>query len=176
MTPLFGFCHDNPTLTAFTGLDQYVQTLLASSAANGGINGQLVSGPTGQRTPGIGQLPIGASPHPAHIPPPGSPHVGGSPAAGAMQATGLQAPIMQAPGMHLSQSQQGNNNSSGPSANTSPAGTKRRRASGVKMEDDMNGGPTSAPAAPGNPQVNGLQGKSKPPTPRMQKKQKVNAS
>lgn len=165
MTPLFSYSHENPTLTAFSTLDQYVQTVIRNSAGNVNVNGQVAMQQGGPRTPGMGQFPMGASPHAAHLPPPGSPHVVGSPAAGTMQA----------PAMHPSQSQQGTN-SNGPSANTSPAGTKRRRPSGVKTEDDMNGGPTSAPTPAGNPQVNGLQGKAKPPTPRMPKKQKVNAS
>ncbi len=75
--------------------------------------------------------------------------------------------------MHPSQSQQGTS-SGGPSANTSPAGGKRRRPSGVKTEDDMNT-PASAPTPSGGAQVNGIQGKTKPQTPRMPKKQKVNA-
>ena len=158
MTPLFGYCHENPTLTAFGGLEQYVQTIKSQ------MMGQNAGAPV-PRTPGMGQFPIGASPHLSHLPAPGSPHLVGSPAPG----------VMQAPGMHPSQSQQGNP-SNGPSANNSPIGTKRRRPSGIKTEEDTNGGPTSAPAAPGNPQVNGLQGKVKPPTPRLQKKQKVNAS
>ena len=160
MTPLFLYCHANPSLTAFASLDQLVQTYNSIPGPN--TNGQMAMQQGGPRTPGMGQFPMGASPHVAHLPAPGSPHVG-SPAPGSMQA----------PGMHPSQSQQGTA-SSGPSANTSPAGTKRRRPSGVKAEDEMNGGPTSAPTP--NPQVNGLQGKAKPPTPRMQKKQKVNSS
>lgn len=173
MTPLFSYSHENPSLTAFSTLDQYVSNVIRGPANNANINGQVAAlqqqqqQQGGPRTPGMGQFPMGASPHIANLPPPGSPHVVGSPAAGAMQA----------PAMHPSQSQQGATNSNGPSANTSPAGTKRRRPSGVKTEDDMNGGgATSAPTPAGNPQVNGLQGKAKPPTPRMQKKQKVNAS
>lgn len=78
---------------------------------------------------------------------------------------------MQAPGMQLQQSQQGTS-SSGPSANTSPASNKRRRPSTVKAEEDS-GAPT--PASLGGAQVNGVANK-KPQTPRMQKRQKVNAA
>lgn len=129
MSPLFSYCHSHPNLTAFTSLEQLVQTLNTTPASN--ANGQMAMQQGGPRTPGMTQFPMGASPHVSHLPTPGSPHVG-SPAPGNMQA----------PGMHPSQSQQGTA-SSGPSANTSPAGTKRRRPSGVKTEDDMNGGPTS---------------------------------
>lgn len=160
MNSLFTFSHTYPTLTAFGALDQYVQ-IFCLPPQNGNVPMMLPQG--GPRTPGMGQFPIGASPHLTHLPPPGSPHVMGSPAAG----------VMQAPSMHRSQSQQGPG-SNVASANTSPAGTKRRRPSGVKAEDDMNGAPTSVPTPSANPQVNGLQGKTKPPTPRMQKKQKVN--
>jgi len=65
-----------------------------------------------------------ASPAPGSLNLPGSPHISGSPA--------------QAPGMIPQHSQQGTH-SSGASANTSPnvANNKRRRPSGVKMEDDL---------------------------------------
>ncbi len=161
MSSLFTFCHEHPNLTAFGSLDQFVMNMNNSPMPNG----QMPIPQGGPRTPSMGQFPMGASPHASHLPPPGSPHVVGSPVPG----------VMQAPGMHPSQSQQGTT-SNGPSATTSPAGTKRRRASGIKAEDDMNGGPTSVPTPAGNPQINGLQGKAKPPTPRMQKKQKVNAA
>lgn len=77
---------------------------------------------------------------------------------------------MQAPGMQLQQSQQGTN-SSGPSANTSPASNKRRRPSTVKAEEDS-GAPT--PGSMGG-QVNGvaMAGK-KPSTPRLTKRMKSN--
>jgi hypothetical protein len=66
-----------------------------------------------------------ASPAPGSVNlPAGSPHISGSPA--------------QAPGMIPQHSQQGTH-SSGASANTSPnvANNKRRRPSGVKMEDEI---------------------------------------
>ena len=159
MNPLFNFYHTNPGLAPYTALEQYVTNIAAGNAQN--MNGQpMQQGPP--RTPSFGQFGLGASPHAAHLQLPGSPHIG-SPATGGMQA----------PGMHPSQSQQGTS-SGGPSANTSPAGAKRRRPSGVKTEDEMNT-PASAPTPQGGAQVNGIQNKAKPPTPRMQKKQKVNA-
>ena len=159
MNPLFNFYHSHPGLSAYTALEQYVASI---NTPGQNINGQaIVQGVP--RTPSFGQFPMGSSPHASHIQLPGSPHVG-SPAQGTMQA----------PGMHPSQSQQGTS-SSGPSANTSPAGTKRRRPSAVKTEDEMNT-PASAPTPSGGPQVNGIQSKAKQTTPRMGKKQKVSAA
>lgn len=160
MNPIFDLVHANQGMGPYSALEQYV-TELNNNPPN--VNGQAMP-QGGPRTPGFGQFPM-ASPHAAHLQLPGSPHVG-SPAAG--------GGVMQAPGMHPSQSQQGTS-SGGPSADTSPAGTKRRRPSGVKVEDEM-GTPASAPTPNAGPQVNGIQNKTKPPTPRMQKKQKVNAS
>lgn len=158
MNPLFNFCHAHPGMAPYSALDQYVNNI---NAMTQNMNGQAMP-PGGPRTPGFGGFPMGASPHAAHLQLPGSPHVG-SPAPGAMQA----------PSMHPSQSQQGTN-SSGPSANTSPAGTKRRRPSAVKAEDNTDT-PASAPTPSGGAQVNGVPGgKGKPPTPRMQKRAKGN--
>lgn len=116
MSPLFGYSHQNPTLTPYAALDQYV----ASVAANGANPAAPGAGP---RTPGMGNFPMGTSPAQAHLNlPDGSPHMSGSPA--------------QAPGMQLQQSQHGTS-SSGPSANTSPnANNKRRRPSAVKEESE----------------------------------------
>jgi hypothetical protein len=139
MSPLFGYSHQNPTLTPYAALDQYV----ASVAANG-------AGQGGPRTPGVGNFPMGTSPAQGHLNlPDGSPHLSGSPA--------------QAPGMQLQQSQHGTS-SSGPSANTSPnASNKRRRPSAVKEEETQ--------------QVNGTQSKtSVKPSPRIGKRQKANPS
>ncbi len=159
MNPLFNYYHAHPGIAPYAALDNYVASIMPGQAVNGQAMGQ-----SGPRTASFSQFPMGASPHAAHLQLPGSPHVG-SPAPGSMQA----------PSMHPSQSQQGTS-SGGPSANTSPAGTKRRRPSGVKTEDEMNT-PASAPTPSAGPQVNGIQNtKTKPPTPRMGKKQKVNAS
>lgn len=153
MSPLFGFYHAHPGQTVYSALDQYVTTINAASQ-----NGQHIAQGI-PRTPSFNQFGVGASPAMANAGLPGSPHVVGSPAPGPMQA----------PGMQLQASQQGTS-SSGPSANTSPSqNNKRRRASAVKTEDD---GPASAPTpgAIGTPQMNG---KAKPPTPRMQKRLKT---
>jgi hypothetical protein len=159
MNPLFSFYHAHPGLGPYAALEQYV-TQINATAQN--MNGQAM--PQGApRTPGFGGFQIGASPAAGHMQLPGSPHIGGSPAPGQMQA----------PGMQLQQSQQGTN-SSGPSANTSPASNKRRRPSGVKTEDDGSSAPTPAGSGPSNPQVNGIASKAKPPTPRMQKRAKGN--
>ena len=159
MNPLFGFYHSHPGMAPYQALDQYVNQINNIQAMNGQVMQQ-----GGPRTPGFGQFPMGASPNVTNLQLPGSPHVG-SPAPGAMQA----------PQMQLQQSQQGTS-SSGPSANTSPAGTKRRRPSGaVKNEEDTPGNaPTPSAAGAGGQQVNGIQGKTKPPTPRMQKRVKGN--
>ncbi|GFP57188.1 adhesion defective protein 1 [Trichoderma asperellum] len=148
MNPLIGFYNSNPGLTPYGALEQYVATQINSATPV--MNGQAMA--QGPRTPGFGQFPMGASPAAVHMNLPGSPHIG-SPAPG------------QAPGMQLQPSQQGTS-SSGPSANTSPASNKRRRPSTVKVEDDS--------IAPGAGQVNGVQSRVKPQTPRMAKRVKGN--
>ena len=141
MIPLFGYCHSHPSVSARTALEQYVGQHIPTN------NPQPTPGPRPQNFP----MGMGASPSMAQMQLPGSPHVGaaGSPAPGTMQA----------PGMAVQKSHQGTASSGGPSANTSPASTKRRRASTVKEEEG------------GTPVVNGV-GK-KPPTPRMPKKAKT---
>ncbi|KAI1371728.1 hypothetical protein F4677DRAFT_284600 [Hypoxylon crocopeplum] len=161
MNPLFNFYHTHPGLSPYAALEQYVSQNITNIPQQSVVNGQpQVNGPPNPRTPSFGQFPMGASPAATHLQLPNSPHIG-SPAQGHMQA----------PGMQLQQSQQGTN-SSGPSANTSPASNKRRRPSTVKAEEDS-GAPT--PASMGGPQVNGvtMAGK-KPPTPRMPKRMKGN--
>ncbi|PQE17357.1 Topoisomerase II-associated PAT1 protein [Rutstroemia sp. NJR-2017a BVV2] len=140
MNPLFHYSHQNSSLSPYEALNQYV-----AQVANGANNGQ--QNPSGPRTPGMTNFPVGASPAAAHLQlPEGSPHMGGSPA--------------QAPGMQLQQSQHGTT-SSGPSANTSPnASNKRRRPSTVKAEDEG--------------QVNGTGKPGVKPSPRMTKRQKGN--
>jgi hypothetical protein len=117
MNPLFNFSHQHPTLAPYPALEQYMSGV-TTNGNNPRAQGQNSSGP---RTPGMSNFPMGASPAAAHLQLPGSPHIGGSPA--------------QAPGMQLQQSQHGTS-SSGPSANTSPNVTKRRRPSAVKGEDE----------------------------------------
>ena len=148
MDPLFGFFHSHPGLAPYSALHQYVSQI-SNQPQN--INGQMIP-QVAPRTPSFGQYPMNASPAAAHLTLPGSPHVVGSPAQSHMQA----------PGMQLQKSQQGTN-STGPSANTSPASNKRRRPSTVKVEEDGSGAPT-----PGGPHINGT--KSKPPTPRITNK------
>lgn len=162
MNPLFQAAHQHPAMGAYRVLDDYVNNQIQQAGAPN-MNGQAM--PNGQamangpRTPGFGQFPMGASPHAPHLQLPGSPHIG-SPAAGAMQA----------PAMQMQHSQQGTS-SSGPSATTSPAGQKRRRPSGIKVDEDA---PVNAPTPGSVQQVNGVGGK-KPQTPRMQKKARVGA-
>jgi len=143
MNPLFNFSHQHTALAPYSALDQYIATV----AANGGNPGAQGQNPSGPRTPGMPNFPMGTSPAAAHLQLPGSPHIGGSPA--------------QAPGMQLQQSQHGTS-SSGPSANTSPnASNKRRRPSAVKTEEEN--------------QVNGTQAKvGVKPSPRIPKKQRPN--
>jgi len=95
---------------------------------------------------------MGQSPSAAHL---GLPEnvIGGSPAQGNMQA----------PGMALQQSQQGTN-SSGPSANTSPNVTSKRRRPSVKTEGEDGSQP------------NGVQPKVKPSPRIANKRQKGNAA
>lgn len=171
MGPLFQYYHAHPGVAPYSALEQYVNQINTPAQQNMNMamnmnmnmaNGQPPMQPGGPRTPSFGQFQMGQSPAQAHQMLPGSPHIG-SPAPGQMQA----------PSMQLQASQQGTS-SSGPSANTSPAqNNKRRRPSGVKNEDD---GPGSAPtpATAGTPQLNGVQTKTKPPTPRMPKRVKGN--
>lgn len=189
MTPLFNYFHHHPGVAPYSALDHVVnqfnnvngQNMNGMNGMNGINNNNMNMNPNmimnnnnmtngqppmqqgGPRTPSFNQFQMGQSPAAAHQMLPGSPHMG-SPAQGQMQA----------PSMQLQVSQQGTS-SSGPSANTSPSQSnlKRRRASGVKGEDD---GPVSAPTPNGNPQVNGVQGKTKPPTPRIPKRVKGNPS
>jgi hypothetical protein len=140
MNPLFGFSHQNPSLTPYAALETYVTTI-ATANANG--QGPQQQNPSGPRTPGIGNFPIGTSPAQAHLNLPGganSPHMG-SPA----QGTGMQH----------QQSQHGTS-SSGPSANTSPnASNKRRRPSGVKEEDTQINGAQKTGAIKPSPRIGG---------------------
>lgn len=118
MNPLFQYAHLNATLDPYAALDSYVTTV-TTTGANPNTPQQNSAGP---RTPGMSNFPMGTSPATAHLSlPDGSPHLG-SPA--------------QAPAMQLQQSQHGTS-SSGPSANTSPnASNKRRRPSTVKTEEE----------------------------------------
>jgi hypothetical protein len=145
MNPLFSYSHQHINLTPYTALDQYVQNVAMAQVGQGMLH-------SGQRTPSMGQFPMGQSPSAAHL---GLPEnvVGGSPAQGNMQA----------PGMALQQSQQGTS-SSGPSANTSPNVSNKRRRPSVKTEGDDGA------------QANGVQSKVKPSPQMRNKKQKGNAA
>lgn len=154
LNPLVNYSLQVPHQGPYQSMEQYVSNLVGVQQ---GMNGQPMQ--QGPRTPSMGQFPMGASPAAVHMNLPGSPHIG-SPAPGQLQA----------PGMQMQQSQQGTS-SSGPSANTSPASNKRRRPSGVKLEDDGSGAPTPV----SGPQVNGMGNRGqKPPTPRMPKRAKGN--
>jgi hypothetical protein len=142
MGELFHYSHQHPSLSPNACLEQYVVTQV--NPTNGA--GQQPN-PSGPRTPGMANFQMTASPAAAHLQlPGGSPLVTGSPA--------------QAPGMQLQHSQHGTS-SSGPSANTSPnASNKRRRPSAVKTEEET--------------QVNGAAKSTVRPSPRLTKKQKPN--
>lgn len=146
MTPLFNYSHQHSTLDPYGALDQYVTNV----AANGANNPGAQQNPAGPRTPSMGNF--GASPAASHLVlPDGSPRPHGSPA--------------QAPGMQLQQSQHGTS-SSGPSANTSPnASNKRRRPSTVKAEEEhqqqqVNG--TTKTAVKPSPRIGGKRQKGNP--------------
>lgn len=150
MNPLFSYSHLNPNLSPYTALDTYVATIAMNGAMAGPNPGAQGMIQAGQGTPNMAQFPMGQSPSAAHL---GLPDnvIGGSPAQGHMQA----------PGMALQQSQQGTN-SSGPSANTSPNVTNKRRRPSVKTEGN------DAPD-----QANGVTPKVKP-SPRIGKRVKGN--
>ena len=146
MNPLFNYAHQNANLAPYAALDQYVATQTTN-----GNQANTQQNPSGPRTPGMSNFPIGTSPAAAHLQlPDGSPHVSGSPA--------------QAQAMQLQQSQHGTS-SSGPSANTSPnVNNKRRRPSAVKAEEDnqANGtGQTKAVVKP-SPRIGGKRQKGNP--------------
>ena len=145
MNPLFNYSHQNVTLTPYAALEQYVANIAVNGAM--GPNAPQMM-PSGQRTPNMGSFPMGQSPSTAHL---GLPDAGGSPALGHMQA----------PGMALQQSQQGTS-SSGPSANTSPnVSTKRRRPS-VKTEGEIGEPNGVQPKVKPSPRIGGKRQKGNP--------------
>ncbi|KUJ13152.1 uncharacterized protein LY89DRAFT_699108 [Mollisia scopiformis] len=144
MNPLFGYSHQNSSLDPYAALNQYVATVAVNGADNSG--GQQPN-PTGPRTPGMGNFGMGVSPAQAHLQlPDGSPHVSGSPA----------------PGMAPQHSQHGTS-SSGPSANTSPNTTNKRRRPSVKDESEVqvNGNPSKTAVKP-SPRIGGKRQKGNP--------------
>lgn len=133
MGPLMEFSQKNPELRPLEAMHRMVsdntsQTLRMHQMANGGMHMN-----PGQRTPGMNGPNQFASPAMNHLglPQQGSPHIGGTPSPAHMQQGGIAM---------VHQMSQGNSNlsgSQGPSTNTSPnVTTKRRRTSQVKLEDD----------------------------------------
>ena len=144
MNPLFSYSHQQTALAPYNALDQYVATQTVTNIPGG----QQI--PTGPRTPSMANFPMGNSPATGHLQLPGSPHISGSPA--------------QAPGMLPQHSQHGTN-SSGPSANTSPnASNKRRRPSAVKAEEDtqVNGTQQQKTGVKPSPRIGGKRQKGNP--------------
>lgn len=141
MNPLFNYSHQNSGLAPYSALESYVNNITANSAQMGG----MMPGP---RTPSMGQFGLGQSPAAGQMNL--SDGMMGSPAQGHIQS----------PAMALQQSQQGTS-SSGPSANTSPnQSNKRRRPSGVKTED-VDGGGGSKLTKP-SPRIGGKRQKANP--------------
>lgn len=145
MNPLFGYSHQNSSLDPYAALNQYVATVAANGADNS--VGQQPN-PSGPRTPGMNNFGMGVSPAQSHLGLPGSPHVSGSPA--------------QAPHMAQVQSQQGTS-SNGPSANTSPNASNKRRRPSVKDESEVqvNGNPSKTAVKP-SPRIGGKRQKGNP--------------
>ena len=152
MNPLFQYSHLHSSLPPYVALDQYVANINSQAAMSGPNTGGQGMLQPGQRTPNMGQFPMGQSPSAAHLGLPDS-GTGGSPSLGHMQA----------PGMALQQSQQGTS-SSGPSANTSPNVSNKRRRPSVKTEGE------------GQDRPNGVQPRVKPSPKIGGKRQKGNAS
>ena len=135
MGPLMEFSQKNPELRPQDAMHRLVaenaQNMRMHQMANGGMHMN-----PGQRTPGMNGPNQFASPAMNHLglPQQGSPHIGGpahTPSPAHMNHGGIAM---------VHQMSQGNSNlsgSQGPSTNTSPnVTTKRRRASQVKLEDD----------------------------------------
>ena len=147
MQNLISYSKEHPHLRPSEALDQLVESFGAQNGPPNMNFQNFNSGvqPSGSRTPGTGGFALGASPAVAHLNLPGSPHVGTGHTPSPAQNH------IQAPGMVAHPSQQGTS-SSGPSANTSPnVSSKRRRPSTIKNEGDDGGG-----------EVNGVQPKVKP--------------
>lgn len=144
MNPLFNYTHQNHSLAPYDALGSYVANVAANSMQ---MQPGMMQGP---RTPSMGQFNLGQSPATAHLNLPDGGMMG-SPAQGHMHS----------PAMALQQSQQGTN-SSGPSANTSPnQSNKRRRPSGVKSED-VDGVQTGASRVKPSPKIGGKRQKGNP--------------
>lgn len=139
MGPLMEFSQKNPELRPQDAMQRMVTETAQNMRmnqmavnANGGIQMNA-----GQRTPGLNGPNQFASPGMNHLglPPQGSPHIGGTAHTPSPAHLNNQGGIAM-----VHQMSQGNSNlsgSQGPSTNTSPNVTsKRRRASQVKLEDE----------------------------------------
>lgn len=163
MEPLFHYSQSHENLTPAEALNSLVHETARGTQnpqvglPQGNFNGVGPQGVSGQRTPGMNGPHQFASPAMQNLglPPQGSPHIGGpahTPSPAHMHMAGPVAMVHQ-------HSQQGSNlsGSQGASANTSPnVTTKRRRPSGIKLEDDggeMNG--TAANKVKPSPRIGG---------------------
>lgn len=135
MGPLMEFSQKNPELRPQDAMHRLVTENANNMRMHQMANGGMHMNP-GQRTPGMNGPNQFASPAMNHLglPQQGSPHIGGpahTPSPAHMNQGGIAM---------VHQMSQGNSNlsgSQGPSTNTSPnVTTKRRRASQVKLEDD----------------------------------------
>ena len=146
MEPLFQYSQNHENLTPAEALNNLVQDTargaqnIAGGISQGNFNNMAPNGASGQRTPGMHGGEQFASPALQNLglPQQGSPHIGGpahTPSPAHMHMAGPVAMVHQ-------HSQQGSNlsGSQGASANTSPnVPNKRRRPSGIKLEDDGGG-------------------------------------
>lgn len=160
MEPLFHYSQTHENLTPAEALNNLVHETARAQNAPGLSQGNFGNaGPQampGQRTPGMNGSNQFASPAMQNLglPAQGSPHVGGpahTPSPAHMHMAGPVAMVHQ-------HSQQGSNlsGSQGASANTSPNVTnKRRRPSGIKLEED------------GGAEVNGTSANKVKPSPRI---------
>lgn len=135
MAPLMEFSQRNPQISPQDAMQRLVVDNERTMRFNPAIaqqNGQIPMNP-GQRTPGLNGPNQFASPGMGHLglPQQGSPHVGGP--AHTPSPAHMQGGIAM-----VHQMSQGNlSGSQGPSTNTSPNVTnKRRRASQVKLEEE----------------------------------------
>jgi hypothetical protein len=162
MEPLFHYSQNHDSLTPAEALNNLVhETSRGPQNSAGGLppgsfNNPGPPGASGQRTPGMNGPNQFASPAMQNLglPAQGSPHIGGpahTPSPAHMHMAGPVAMVHQ-------HSQQGSNlsGSQGASANTSPNATnKRRRPSGIKLEEDGGG------------EINGAVGNKVRPSPRI---------
>lgn len=166
MGPLMEYFHNHPGIGPKEALQRVTQENAQNMAQanNARIQNQMVRAASGQMAfpnhmnPGMNGPTMMNSPAMGHLAVPqgqGSPMMGGpvhTPSPAQNPGTGGVAMMhqMSAQGSNLSGSQ-------GPSTNTSPnVSNKRRRASAVKMEDDNAGGePTGATKVKPSPKIGG---------------------